>query len=206
MSKTPEQVVSEAIESHWKTALNMHGPICASGTSFGVVSALRSAGLLREPNDGACQVVCERDELRRMLAVKERERDEAIAGREKWAREYRLSLATQRTPAESELCDAVVAHLANDKFAFADNTHGVFAAARALAAERAPKPRYEAVASSGGWQEGGMVRDIRTQELAFGSWRGICDDNSLAAFHKARCEAECARLNAADALGVGDSE
>lgn len=49
-----------------------------------VVVALEAAGLLREPNDGACQVVCERDERLRQIATLERdlaaankERDEA---------------------------------------------------------------------------------------------------------------------------------
>jgi len=64
-------------------------------------------------------------------------------------------------------------------------------ALKALAAPAVEKPRYEAVASSGGWQEGGCVRDIRTQELVFGCWR-----QGDAYYHGKRCEEECARLNA----------
>lgn len=120
--------------------------------------------------------------------------------------------ATQSSPEVLELVNATKALVAYWREVYPTGTCGVRTDERirvevahdALAAverKAEPKARYEFVASSGGWQEGGMVRDIRTQELVFGSWRGICDDNSLAAFHKARCEAECARLNASDAAG-----
>ena len=56
---------------------------------------------------------------------------------------------------------------------------------------RQPKAQYEYLPCSGGWQEGGMVRDIKTQELVFGCWR-----QGSAMYHETRCEAECARLNA----------
>ena len=202
MSKTPEQYVEYALKhfsEHHKTAGR-------------IVQELRAAGWLREANEIPALVALEG--YKRLLAEKERElcpgcydrvteltreRDEARVDREAWARAYRRALASAASPEVLRVVEEAVAysehwHKTFRRIQAAPKFARLLAAVDALSASLQPKaqePKYEAVASSGGWQEGGMVRSTKTQELVFGSWRG----GESAAFHKARCEVECARLN-----------
>ena len=195
MSKTPEQVVSEAIESHWKTTINMHGPVYASGTAFGVVAALRSAGWLRDaPDDRRFHVGCLATEasLRDEVASRDREIDTLRTCNEQLGIDLKNS--TRLTDAESALCFAVLAYRSEmpGSFAFCSGAGDVWKqlsrAVDALAAERAPKveakPKYRVV-----------YLGLNTSH----PW-GVERDNGSESRHSRRdsAEAECARLNAAE--------